>query len=109
MDRRITQARPAIRPVVLPSVLLTRKLRDGDFASKSIIAPTFRSSKSDAKLRRMLGILVNRQYRPLFVWSSHRVGGDGRVGRFDCYRINLMRCIYRLHPIVSNQPGAVVG
>src|SRR4029079_16715529 len=101
MLRRVTDRRPAMLSIILPAVLFARKLRDRYFADKFLRECSVRRAKTDGKVCRMVGVLVNRQECPLLVWPMSSIDRDRRIGWVDSYRIYFMNNGYRLHPIAG--------
>ena len=68
--------RVAVRPVIAPHVLLSRKLNYLDLADKTRWLLRAGNFELYIELRRALGMLVNCKQSPLLIRSSHGVGSD---------------------------------
>src|SRR5207248_9871753 len=81
--RRVTKGRPAILSIVVPLVLLARKLRESYLADKFLGECPVRRTKLDRKLRRTAGLLVNREQCPFLVAPMHGIGCDRGLARIE--------------------------
>jgi len=64
--------------VVVPGVLLSRKLDHLYLSYKTHWLLCGGNVELHIELGCVLGMFVNCKKRPLFVWSSHCIDGDGR-------------------------------